>query len=76
MDNAPMPRLRARMAAAADYGREKIADTRSPCARDLCWYLIRLADADIPDHALPRAVKTAETLWRAALEVERMEASE
>lgn len=68
---SPTPRLRARIDAAADHGREKIAATRSPCARDLCWYLVRLADCD--DEALPREVKAAETLWRAALEVERLE---
>lgn len=68
----PTARLRARLDAAADYGREKIAATQSPCARDLCWYLCRLADA--PDEALPREVKAAETLWKAAMEVERLEA--
>lgn len=67
-------RLRARLAAAADYGRERIADTQSPCARDLCWYLIRLAERDIADEQVKREVKTAEALWRAALEVERLEA--
>lgn len=66
-------RLRARLAAAADYGRDKIADTSSPCARDLCWHLIQIATADLPDDALPREVKAAETLWKAALEIERYE---
>jgi len=65
--------LRARLAAAADYGRQKIADTRSACSRDLCWYLIQLADADVPADRLPREVRTAEHLWRAAMEVERLE---
>lgn len=64
-------KLRARINAAADWGRTHIADTRSPCSRDLAWMLIRLAECD--DDALPREVKAAETLWRAALEVERLE---
>lgn len=66
-------RLRARLDAAADYARERIASTRSPCSRDLNWFLIRLAETT-PDDALPREVKAAETLWKAALEVERLEA--
>lgn len=65
--------LRSRLAVAADYGREKVAQTRSPCARDLCWFLIRLAESDVPDERLAREVKTAEALWRAAMEVERLD---
>lgn len=65
-------KLRARINAAADWGRAKIADTRSPCSRDLAWFLIQLAEC--PDEALPREVKAAEALWRAAMEVERLEA--
>jgi hypothetical protein len=64
--------LRLRIDAAADWAREKIAATRSPCARDLTWYLIQLADCG--DDQLPRNVKTAEALWRAAMEVERLDA--
>jgi hypothetical protein len=81
-----LPKLRLRLAAAADWGREnlrlrlaaaadqKIAQTRSPCARDLNWYLIQLAESEIEDERLPREVKTAEALWRAAMEVERLDA--
>lgn len=68
---ADTDQLRARLDSAADYGREKIAATRSPCARDLCWYLIQLEACD--DDALPRQVKAAESLWRAAMEVERLD---
>lgn len=68
---ADVAQLRSRLDAAADYGRQHIADTRSPCSRDLCWYLVRLAECD--DDALPREVKAAEALWRAAMEVERLE---
>lgn len=64
--------LRLRIESAADYAREKIAATRSPCARDLAWHILQLAEC--PDDALPREVKAAETLWRAALEVERFDA--
>lgn len=64
--------LRLRLDAAADYAREKIAETRSPCSRDLCWYLIQLAERT-PDDGLAREVKAAETLWRAAMEVERFD---
>jgi hypothetical protein len=64
--------LRARLNAAADWGREKIAHTRSPCSRDLAWYLIQLAE-HTPDDSLAREVKAAEALWRAAMEVERIE---
>jgi hypothetical protein len=71
---ADVAQLRSRINAAADYARSKIADTASPCARDLCWFLCRLAECD--DDALPREVKAAEALWRAALEVERLEAGE
>lgn len=70
---ADIPALRARLAAAADYGREKIADTSSPCSRDLCWYLCRLATCEIPAEELPREVKAAEALWLGAMEVERLE---
>lgn len=63
--------LRLRIAAAADYAREKIHATRSPCARDLAWLIIQLAD--VPDDRLAREVKAAEALWRAALEVERFD---
>lgn len=63
--------LRLRIESAASYGREKIAATRSPCARDLCWYLIQLEGC--PDEDLPRQVKAAEALWRAAMEVERFD---
>lgn len=66
-------RLRSRLASAADYGREKIADTLSPCARDLCWYLVRLSEQNSTDEQLPREVKAAEALWRAAMEIERIE---
>lgn len=63
------------MDAAADYARQHIAATRSPCSRDLCWYLVQLAE-HTPDDALPREVKAAETLWRAAMEMERIEGRE
>lgn len=69
---ADVAQLRSRLAAAAEHGRAKIAETRSPCARDLCWYLIQLAEC--PDEALPRNVKAATALWRAAMEVERLDA--
>ena len=65
--------LRLRLDAAADWGREKIAATRSPCARDLAWILIQLAETT-PDEDLAREVKAAEALWRAAMEVERFDA--
>lgn len=68
----PTARLRARIDAAADYARERIAGTQSPCSRDLTWMIIRLAETT-PDEALPREVKAAETLWRAAMEVERLD---
>lgn len=63
--------LRLRLNAAADYGREHLVRTRSPCSRDLTWYLIQLADCG--DEQLPRNVKAAEALWRAAMEVERLD---
>lgn len=66
-------RLRARLAAAADFGRARIADTASPCARDLAWLLIRLDAFDLGPADLEREVRAAEHLWRALLEVERLE---
>jgi hypothetical protein len=69
----PEDALRTRLAAAAEYGRAKIADTGSPCARDLCWYLIRLSQFDIEPDRLDREVRAAEHIWLAAMEVERLE---
>ena len=69
---ADVATLRARLDAAADYAREKIPDATSPCSQDLLRTLIELAK-HTPDEALPREVKAAETLWKAALEVERIE---
>lgn len=66
-------RLRSRIAAAADWGREHIVTSRSPCSRDLAWHLIQLDSADLPDEQVAREVKAAEALWRAAMEVERLE---
>jgi hypothetical protein len=68
---ADVAQLRLRLNAAADYGREHLVRTRSPCSRDLTWHLIQLADCD--DEQLARNVKAAEALWRAAMEVERLE---
>ena len=67
--------LRSRLDAAADYARQHIADTRSPCGRDLNWLIIQIAN-HTPDEALPREVKAVEALWRAAMEVERIEGRE
>lgn len=71
---ADVAQLRARLDAAADYARERLPDADSPCSRDVLWLIIQLAKYT-PDEALPREVKAAETLWRAALEVERIEGS-
>ena len=64
--------LRARLDAAADYARERLPNTATPLGRDLTWLIIRLAETT-PDDALAREVKAAEALWRAAMEVERLE---
>lgn len=70
--STPTARLRARLDSAADYARQQIPDAPTPCAQDLMRYIIELAN-HTPDEALPREVKAAEALWRAAMEVERLE---
>lgn len=67
--------LRARLAAAADYGQEVCAAALSPCARDLAWWLCRIgnAHAEVPADRLQRELTRAERLWRACMEVELLE---
>jgi hypothetical protein len=73
--------LRARLAAAADYGHEVCSRALSPCSRDLAWWLCRIGDAyahaaDVPLDRLQRELTRAEHLWRACMEIERLESGE
>src|SRR5690606_4000930 len=73
--------LRARLAAAADYGHEVCSRALSPCARDLAWWLCRIGNAfaetdDTSVERLQRELTRAEHLWRACMEIEHLESGE
>jgi hypothetical protein len=73
--------LRARLATAADYGQEVCATALSPCSQDLAYWICRIAnryadDTNAPLSQIQRELRRVEHLWRACMEVERLEFGE